>query len=126
MFTVESARKLLMVADVFYPKFDEDDDPQLLNMNDVWGWGCADAERVSDDELPEVAKLFWLYGNCGILYWVSKKRGGIRSEFKDNNRFIDFVEHEEELRNRIPDGNERAYTNIQYTLGEKDDQESKN
>lgn len=121
MDSVEKARELLTKADVFYYR-DEDDPPeikQMLNLNDVWAWGCADCERVPDEELPEVARLFKAYGWCGILYWVSQKRGGMRSEFLDNNRFIDFVKHEEDLIKEVPDWDDRGYKKITYTLGEQ-------
>ena len=89
---IGDARTLLEAAGVF---FDNDDlDPryhQMLNMNDVWGWATADGEYVEDEELPEVARLFCEYGWCGLLYWVSQKRGGIVSEFADVNRFIEFA-----------------------------------
>jgi hypothetical protein len=87
-------------------------------MNDVWAWACADGQYVPDEKLPEVAELFWRYGWAGILYWVSKENGNMRSEFVDNNRFIDFVTHEEQLRKEFPDSDERAYKKISYTIGD--------
>ena len=60
----------------------------------------GDFEYVSDEELPKVANLFWNYGWCGILYWASKKNNGMKSEFFDNNRFIEFVENEEKIMKR--------------------------
>ena len=119
MFTIEKARKLLNEADVFFD-VDEEDDPkmtQVLNMNDVWGWACADGQEVPDEKLPEVAELFWNYGFAGILYWVSEQNDGMRSEFHDNNRFIDFVRNEEQLKKEVPGHSERAYKKIAYTLG---------
>lgn len=90
-----------------------------LNMNDTWMWACSDGEEVPEEEIPEVARLFKWYGHCGLLYWVSRKRGGLRSEFHDNNRFIDFVAHEEALREKEPSSSKRAYMKIRYTLGRK-------
>ena len=94
MFDINSARKLLRAGDVF---FDEDDDEpelnQTLNMNDDWCWASADGQYVPDEKLVEVAALFWRYGWAGILYWVSEQNDHMRSEFLDNNRFIDFVRH---------------------------------
>lgn len=120
MFDIESARNFLNYANVFF-MCDEDDDPkmkQTLNMNDVWAWACAEGQYVPDEKLVEVADLFWMYGWSGILYWVSKENNGLRSEFYDNNRFIDFVTHEEQLRIDIPDMDKRAYKKIKYTIGE--------
>jgi hypothetical protein len=122
MFSIEDSRKLLEQADLFYYNSDEEESQsgecrQMLNMNDVWGWACADGQTVSDDQLQEVADLFWRYGWCGILYWVSKQNDNCRSEFFDNNRFIDFVEQEEKLRKEIPDSSTRAYKNITYEIG---------
>lgn len=121
MFTVESARELLTQAGVFFRRCDDDDGlewDQTLNMNDVWCWGCADDEYVSDEDLPELARLFFFYGWAGVLYWVSYKRGGMRSEFHDNNRFIDFAKNEEKFRKSETNSSSRAYKKISYTLGE--------
>ena len=116
--SIENARKLLNAANVFY----DDDRPefvQTLNMNDVWAWASADGEKVSDEELPEVANLFLDYGWCGILYWVSRKRGGKRSEFCDINRFIEFAEKEEEIKKALPNGSDRADTRQTYQIGRR-------
>lgn len=121
--TIDDARKLLETAGVFYGPDDELADyqskrfAQMLNMNDVWGWATADGEYVEDEELPEVARLFWDYGWCGILYWVSEKRGHMKSEFEDNNRFIEFVRNEEAIKKEIPGSSERAYAKRSYTIG---------
>ena len=115
MFTKDEAAKLLENACVFYP--DDDETPQhVLNMNDTWVWASAWGEEVKDDELAEVAALFWQYGNAGLLYWVSKKHDGMRSEFYDNNRAIEFVENEERIRKEFPDSNARAYHKESYQI----------
>ena len=122
MFTIEEARKLLKQARVFFYNDDHDDEdskwPQTLNMNDTWAWACSDGQYVTNKQLPEVAGLFWKYGNAGILYWVSKQTNDQRSEFYDNNRMIDFVAHEEKIRKEFPGSTERAYKKISYTIGE--------
>ena len=115
MFTKESAAQLLENADVFYPA-DDDIPSHTLNMNDTWFWASAWGEEVEDGELVEVATLFWRYGNAGLLYWVSKKHDGMRSEFYDNNRAIEFVENEERIRRDIPDTDQRAYHQESYTI----------
>lgn len=108
---------LLRAADVLWEKDDEHNE-RLIIFNDVWCWGSADCEALPDAEVPRVAELFKRYGWCGLLYWCSEKRGGCRSEFKDNNRFIDFVKAEEALVASVPDSNKRAYTRLTYQLGE--------
>lgn len=123
-FTVDSARTFLKAGDVFH-EADEDDAPesrarweQTLNMNDVWAWALADCHYVPDDKLVEVADLFWRYGWCGVLYFVSKETGDQRSEFLDNNRFIDFVRNEAQLCLEVPDSSKRAYQRLTYVLGD--------
>lgn len=124
VFTQESALAFLRAAHLFYwnePDEDEKDEPypshRQLNMNDTWGWALAWGEYVPDEKLIEVAELVRRYGWCGALYWVSEQHGGVRSEFKDINRFVDFVRREEQLRMAEPDPSKRAYANIRYWLG---------
>lgn len=117
MFDIDSARTLLKAANVFFED-DDGDEPKLaqtLNMNDVWCWASADGCYVPDEQLIEVAELFWMYGWAGILYWVSKTNDDMRSEFLDNNRFIDFVSNEEKIRKDFPD--ERAWKRFEYVIG---------
>ena len=118
--TIDAARKLMEAAGVFFGDFDEDepDTSQMLNLNDVFGWALADAEDVSDEDLPELASMFFRYGWCGILAWVSGRRDGMRSEFEDNNRFIDFVLAEEMIVQEVPNSSQRAYAKRRYTLGD--------
>lgn len=117
MFTQEEATQLLENAHVFYP-IDGDDtmDEHVLNMNDTWAWATAWGEKVEDQDLIEVAELFWRYGNAGLLYWMSGRHDGMRSEFYDNNRAIDFVENEERIRREFPDSTARAYHKESYTI----------
>ena len=125
-YTVDEARDMLTRGRVFFAA-DEDDEAtgherdkkwnQMLNLNDTFFWACADAEYVSDEELPEVASLFFRYGWCGILYWVNLKRGSERVEFLDVRRFIEFVSKEEQLRKDVPGSSQRAYHKLSYSLG---------
>lgn len=117
---IEEARALLKLADVFFDVEDGDGDPkwaQMLNLNDTFCWGCADCEYVSDQDLPEVARLFHRYGWCGVLFWVNRKRNWEVIEFADIKRFVEFVAHEEAIRAEKPDSNARAYHKKSYTLG---------
>ncbi len=116
----QKAREAL--ADLFFDDYDDDDDPkitQTLNMNDVWCWASADGQYVPDDKLQEVAKLYEDYGWCGIVYWVSEQNNGMKSEFYDINRFIEFVRQEEQLKKKIPSSSKRAYKHLVYKLGTK-------
>lgn len=89
----------------------------VLNMSDTWGWATAWAEPVPEDELPRVAELFERYGHCGLYYWVTTKHLGLRSEFHDINRMVDFVAAEEKVIAEEPDSNKRAYKKVSYSIG---------
>ena len=109
---------LLKAAGVFYPHDPEDgaEEKYFLNMNDVWAWATAWGEDVPKEKIGQVATLFRRYGDAGLLYWVSLRHDNMRSEFHDNNRAIDFVRHEEQLRKDVPNSSKRAYTKLTYTL----------
>jgi hypothetical protein len=122
---IDAARNWLKGAHVFYPEHEDDEGPeerkkwaQAINLNDVWAWACSDCTFVEDEELPELARLVKLYGWCGALYFCYKKDDKGLPGFHDNARFVQFVEHEEELRNSVEDYDERAYHKLVYTLGE--------
>jgi len=115
-FSIDDARKFLLAADIFFEQ-DNGMPAQLINLNDALMWGCADCEEVPDDELPKLAELFWRYGWCGLLYWVTQRRG-CRAEFHDVNRMIEFVASEEIIRKEEPSDSKRAYLKRQYTIGE--------
>lgn len=84
-----------------------------INMNDTWAWTLAWHVDVPSESLSEVAGLFRRWGFAGILYWVAKTKGQngelLRSEFKDINRFVDFVHFEETLRSAVPNSSQRAF-----------------
>ncbi len=124
----QQAFEFLKAMGIFFIDYDDDtfedveltiDSELILNQNDVWAWGCAMGELVKREEIPELADLAMRYGWCGILYWVSKKNNDLRSEFVDNNRFIDFVANEERIRKEEPDIDKRAYYKVSYTIGEE-------
>ena len=105
--------------------FVEEDGALTINMNDTWGWALAWGVSVPKDKLGEVARLFRLYGLAGLTYWHSCQEGNMRSEFKDVNRAIDFVRHEEEFIKNSKSSSERAYKNLIYTLGEVEEVKTK-
>ncbi len=116
--TIDEAREFLKSANVFLG--DDNDAPkwgQTINLNDTWAWAACDGVYVLDEDLPEVASLFWRYGFCGILYWASERDDGRRSEFHDINRFIEFVRHEEAIRQDEPHSSKRAYLKHSYMIG---------
>jgi len=122
--SVEGAKKMLMASGLFFEAEDFEEDPEtwdkfILNMNDAWAWASPDCEEVKEDELPELARLFSTYGWCGVLYFVSQRNDDMRSEFLDNNRFIDFVKHEEVLLKAEPNSSKRAYAKVSYSLGDE-------
>lgn len=121
MFTIESAKELLTVAEIFFGCSDTEDDPkfaQTVNLNDAFYWACSDAEYVDDSEVPRLAELFWRYGNAGVYYWVLvEKRGGEKPEFVDVQRQVEFVAQEEAIRKEEPSSSKRAYLKRQYTIG---------
>lgn len=94
-----------------------DDGKLSLNMNDTWAWATGWSVTVEPEQLKEVARLFRSYGHAGLMYWHSCREKNMRSEFLDNNRAVDFVRHEEEIRRDTPDHNKRAYKQVAYTLG---------
>jgi len=122
--TPDEARKFLTAADLFFGADEDDHDgkwEQTIDLSDTFAWACADGEYVPDDELPLVAKLFARYGFCGVLWWVSVRRGGDRAEFADVNRFIEFVANEEAIRAEELKDTKRAYLKRSYVIGHMDD-----
>lgn len=136
---IEEARTLLELGGVFFttraeielmrlmPEFDDDDiedeisSLQTLNLNDTFAWALAYGIKVADTDLPELARLFQMYGQCGVLYWASENGDIKKSQFHDVNRFIEFVRNEETILKELPGSSERAFTKRQYTIGETDD-----
>ena len=120
-FSQDAARDLLTRAGLFFEGVEDEGEPekwaQTINLNDSMFWACADGEYVPDEELPEVARLFWLYGWCGILFWVVEKRPGTVPEFRDARRFVEFARNEEQIRAEVPSPSKRAYEERSYTLG---------
>ena len=110
-------KQLLIDANVGW--VDEDSGLFELNMNDTWAWALAWFEEVPDEKIDEVARLFKCWGCAGLDYWVSEQNDGMRSEFHDINRAVDFVRFEEELKKAIPDSSERAYKQFKNTATKK-------
>jgi hypothetical protein len=100
--TPANAKRILLLAEVCYPR-SITEGKFVLNMNDTWCWASAWGEEIPDDKIVEVASLFKRYGDCGLLYWVSEQNDGMRSEFEDINRFVDFVRQEEQVRKDVPE-----------------------
>lgn len=97
--------------------FLNDDGSISLNMNDTWSWASSWCPNVPVDSVAEVARLFRYYGRAGLMYWHSCQEHNMRSDFHDNNRAIDFVRNEEQIRKETPDSNKRAYLQVEYIIG---------
>jgi len=46
-----------------------------VNMNDTWGYACADSEEVPVDELPKVLYAWKNYEGDGLTAWAALKTG---------------------------------------------------
>lgn len=46
----------------------------FLNFSDTFGYASADAERVTLDDLPEIARLWQQHGYYGTVAWAAQKR----------------------------------------------------
>jgi len=104
-------KAFLLASDYVYE--DEDDGGLCINFNDVWAWALAMCRPIPEDKIKEVADLYRKWGWPGLLYWETLQPDGFtKSEFADNNRFIEFVRREEDLIKRIPDSNKRAYLEL--------------
>lgn len=97
---------------------DEPDLTQTLNLNDVWAWALADGLHVPDEDLPELAYLFFEYGWGGVLYYADVRQGGQGSQFFHYQRAIEYARHEEQIRAELPDPSQRAFSSRSYTLGD--------
>lgn len=47
-----------------------------LNMNDIFGWGCADSETLSGEDAEELIPIIQKYGFTALIAYVSVKRQG--------------------------------------------------
>lgn len=47
----------------------------LVNCNDLFHWGCADAEEIELDELPQLQQACIESPTCGRDLWVCRNRG---------------------------------------------------
>ena len=52
----------------------------FVNCNDIWAWGCADAEEVTKKELPVLCRMYMGDKRWGVLKWACRKRG-MRPQF---------------------------------------------
>lgn len=48
----------------------------ILNMNDTFGYGCADSESMEGGDLDELFPLYEKYGSCVFVAYASVKRDG--------------------------------------------------
>lgn len=55
-------------------KWPKDKTTLHVNCNDVFAWGCADAEDISYSEIPELFNMFKKDEYYGPTMWCIKKR----------------------------------------------------
>ena len=96
--SIDDAREILFEADVLHEISSGSSNRLLLKIKDSWRSNSVVNEYVRDEDLQELARLFWRYGWAGILYFVSEKNNGIESDLKDNNKAIQTVRHLEDLK----------------------------
>lgn len=46
----------------------------FVNCNDVFAWGCADAEHLTTDDIPNLYMLWKKWGHDGVTKWCCIKR----------------------------------------------------
>lgn len=46
----------------------------FVNCNDVFAWGCADSEPITDEEIPNLYRFHAADNKWGSLKWVCQKR----------------------------------------------------
>lgn len=115
----QAAFDFLKSTGIFFGR-DEDEDEKwdrMINLNDVWGWASSDGFEVPMDQMPELERLYHAYGWCGVLYFVSERQGGRRSEFHHYNRMIEFARNEEAIRSVHQRHSDYAYDRKSYTVG---------
>lgn len=47
-----------------------------LNMNDIFGWGCADSEVLDGDDAIDLIPIIQKYGDTALIAYASVKRAG--------------------------------------------------
>lgn len=66
-YTPEEAKRVLkMISECCYKSVS-------LNMNDTFGWACAESEDCESFDWLVVTNLFEKYGNAGVYAWVAVK-----------------------------------------------------
>lgn len=73
-----------------------------LNMNDVFGFGCADAENMPVEDIKHVLPLFNQYGYDALLAYAAVKRGGDPLKQLRTIGYWDAKEKLNMLRDNIP------------------------
>jgi len=70
----------------------------FVNCNDVFAWGCGDAEPITLDEIVDLFRLYELNPHCAVVQWVCVKRNEkpqapIIKFLKEKNRWNDILEN---------------------------------
>ena len=69
----------------------------FMNCNDVFAWGCADAESIKLDEVPALYRLWRANKIWGPIKWVCMRRkqkpqGPVERDMKDAGQWDDEME----------------------------------
>jgi hypothetical protein len=82
-FWIEEALKVLLDKEILFANsrkylFEGKEQPETLclfvNCNDVFAWGCADAEEITYHEVEDLFNHYIEKGNWGVVIWCMKKR----------------------------------------------------
>lgn len=72
----EAITGLVEGAHLFDPYLDlsRDDFELMLNMNDTFGYACADGEKITPEEAVDVYAISKEFGSDGVTAWAAKHR----------------------------------------------------
>lgn len=72
-----------------------------MNMNDTFGYGCADSENMDGEDIEEIFPLFEKYGFSTLAAYASVKRGYLPIKERQTE---DFFKAKEEIEKLAKDG----------------------
>lgn len=76
------AMKDEMFADRAFFEPDNDGMPFSVNLNDTFGWACADCEEIPESAVPRVYTVWKKFGDLGAIAWAEERRGIERSAYE--------------------------------------------
>lgn len=72
---LETLLRLVAEHDCYSDIFWDDQLKFYANCGDVFYWGCADAEQITEDDIGTVRECFNLVGDLGLILFAAVKRG---------------------------------------------------